>query len=786
RIGTDWNQAEWPISLEGDADITQWHYQETTGLLTGKEDAMGRFVSYTYLDGQKLGTRTWARLDNANPLETTYSYDPATGELTGIDYADATPDITFTYDRLGRQVTVTDGAGSRTFAYNPATLQLQTESINGIYSQVITRNYETGQVPGRPTGYSLDSGQSITYGYDSTGRMETVAWDIGTTGTATYSYEPDSDLLANLTVSTGTGADLISSYAYDPERNLRTQLKHEYGVNLISQYDYGYDTIGRRDAAQNSGDAFSAVTNAFNIYDYNDRNELTTSNRYLGSDIGDTNNPVQDEFRSYEYDPIGNRVEAVEDDNTFTYAANSLNQYSGMTATEAGTAIDSLTYDEDGNLTATVKTDGTVTYTYNAENRLTVVEPATPGDGDSKVEFIYDYMGRRAKKAVSIYSGGSWSVDEERLFVYDGWNLISEHIDDGGAQTTKYYVWGLDLSQSLQGAGGIGGLVASIEPSTSETYYFTYDGNGNVGQLVSAADGAIAAHYNYDPFGNTISAYGPQADDNSFRFSTKYFGGESGLYYYGYRYYSPGLGRWLNRDPIGESGSLNIYMFLKNDSLNLLDRLGLDPIVLFDMDLLNSDEESPHTRRTWRDQNFWRGWNLALFDERGKELLGRWLNGSGDPLFTHGGRWGRYMMDNNLMPEQLFVKLERDAKFRDSSGFVNIDPFSVIIENGYTTGYEMLHETKATVGNFTIEGFANHSIDSSGAKVIDYEVTYTWHDIIDPDNNLITDFIFANILRIFYNPKDYDAHISWDANSSITLCGPTILKSDGYPFDQIE
>jgi RHS repeat-associated protein len=182
-------------------------------------------------------------------------------------------------------------------------------------------------------------------------------------------------------------------------------------------------------------------------------------------------------------------------------------------------------------------------------------------------------MGRRVKKAVYDYSAGSWNLEKELLFVYDGWNLVEEITVVGAIETSCYFVWGLDLSQSLQGAGGIGGLIAAVEGSL--TYYFSYDGNGNVGQVVNAADGTIAASYQYDPFGNLIKAEGVYADDNPFRFSTKYHDDETGLIYYGYRYYSPELGRWVNRDPIGERGGFNLYVFVLNNSLAIVDPFGL-------------------------------------------------------------------------------------------------------------------------------------------------------------------------------------------------------------------
>ena len=127
---------------------------------------------------------------------------------------------------------------------------------------------------------------------------------------------------------------------------------------------------------------------------------------------------------------------------------------------------------------------------------------------------------------------------------------------------TKYYVWGLDLSQSLQGAGGVGGLIASVDDATGDAFYFVFDGNGNVGQLVDSSDGSVAAHYEYDPYGQAVVADGVMAGENAFRFSTKYFDG--GMYYYGMRFYDPSVGRWISRDPLGEEGGLNLYGFAGN------------------------------------------------------------------------------------------------------------------------------------------------------------------------------------------------------------------------------
>ncbi len=88
----------------------------------------------------------------------------------------------------------------------------------------------------------------------------------------------------------------------------------------------------------------------------------------------------------------------------------------------------------------------------------------------------------------------------------------------------------------------------------------------------------IRATFEYDAFGKTICESGPDKDKFLFRYSTKYTDLETDLVYYGLRYYSPSVGRFVNRDPIEESGGLNLYGFCGNSGVNFWDLLGLDPI----------------------------------------------------------------------------------------------------------------------------------------------------------------------------------------------------------------
>ncbi len=105
-----------------------------------------------------------------------------------------------------------------------------------------------------------------------------------------------------------------------------------------------------------------------------------------------------------------------------------------------------------------------------------------------------------------------------------------------------------------------------------------FDGNGNVVSLLNADSGAVAAIYEYSPFGELLrcQTLDPTVADQPFRFSTKYYDAEAGLYYYGHRFYDPRNGRFLGRDPIEEKGGLHLYAFCTNDGINHWDVLGND------------------------------------------------------------------------------------------------------------------------------------------------------------------------------------------------------------------
>ena len=611
---------------EGAGDETRWLYEDATGVLTNKVYADGKGTAYSYTPDGQLASRTWAR-----GVTTTYTYTNVSS-LAAIDYSDDTPDVFFQYDRLGRMTSaIVAGVSTNAYTYDPETLALSVETQNGMEINRTTDSL------GRSTGLSVagvgDPGSpyAVTYGYDAYGRFQSVE-SAQSADTFTYTYLSGSSLVSGMTASTGHAW----SRSYEPHRNLISAVQNTFGPAIISRFDYVNDAIGRRTAISRSGTAFD--TPVQDAYGYNARSEVTSARRTLASDPNQevrgfsydyAYDPIGNRTSSTEYDHEDNAL--VE-----SYTANALNQYTqrtvpgyagvhgcatntatvtvnGNTAWRLGeyfyggddvanaasavmkeldiTAVvnppgtndadlvqsvtgrvfvaqsaEAFTHDDDGNMLS----DGRFIYTWDGENRLIAVETRADLPASVprvKVSYAYDHQSRRIGKQPYALDGATWQPAAPQHYTYDGWNMIAE---TSGTNTT-HYVWGLDLSGSRQGAGGVGGLLAIVQ--NGETYHSAFDGNGNVTEYVST-DGAIAAHYEYSPFGETVIQAGPLADAFAFRFSTKYLENEAKLYYYGYRFYATNIGRWINRDPIGERGGRNLSSFCLNNSLLNIDSRG--------------------------------------------------------------------------------------------------------------------------------------------------------------------------------------------------------------------
>jgi len=236
-------------------------------------------------------------------------------------------------------------------------------------------------------------------------------------------------------------------------------------------------------------------------------------------------------------------------------------------------------YDLNGNLLA----DAWRNYEWDAENRLIAIESRVGTIGPAvrrRSEFTCDAQWRRVRARHYAWDSGTdnWQLTTDHCFVWNDWLLVSEVRTQASGVSTNHYAWGLDLSGTLQGAGGIGGLLAvttlNLEPATLNCLLPLADGNGNITEYATGT-GTVVARFEYDPFGGTVREEVPAGVDLPFRFSSKYEEAEWGVYYYGYRYYSPEVGRWLSRDPVGSRGGVNLYVLIRNHAISSIDALGL-------------------------------------------------------------------------------------------------------------------------------------------------------------------------------------------------------------------
>jgi len=196
----------------------------------------------------------------------------------------------------------------------------------------------------------------------------------------------------------------------------------------------------------------------------------------------------------------------------------------------------SFSYDNNGNLTS----DGATTYGWNARNQLASLS------GGATASFAYDGLGRRRGRTVG---GASTS------FVYDGINLVQEQLGSGNAN----YLTGLGIDETY-----------SRTDSNGTTSYLTDALGSTVG--LSGSTGNTVTGYNYDAYGNTTTTGTTSAN------SIQYAGRENdgtGLYFNRARYFSPKLGRFISRDPIGLDGGINTYAYVGGNPINYIDPLGL-------------------------------------------------------------------------------------------------------------------------------------------------------------------------------------------------------------------
>ena len=490
-----------------------------------QHDVQGRVSEKDFPDGSKITflyenstSRLRQKVDEKMQV-TAYLYnrDDTLNLRSYFNCAVATPNVSFTYDANYRRVlSMTDGIGTTLYTYNPVTVppMLGANELASV----------TGPLPNETIAFGYDQlNRRVTHSingvasqatFDSAGRMTNRTDALGA-----FNYTYDGSSRRPASVSGPNGFAVTVGYFNNQNDRLLQQIRNSSGANLISQFNYGYDVAASRitNWTQQTGTATPLIM----ALDYDPVNQLISA-------IGISNGTIVKTF-GYSYDPAANRLSERIDSITNVASYNVLNQLTSL----RGNGSPSATFEWDG------------------AQRLAAVN-----SGSARTEFLYDGKGRR----VGIRDLVSGVEISNRRFVWEG-SEIREERTPAGAVVKRFFAHGVKIETG---------------PSAG-TYYYTRDHLGSLRELVDTS-GAVRARFNYEPFGARTQVAGNL--DADFGFGGHFFHAPSVLCLTRFRVYDSRQGQWLSRDPLQNAEQHlgpNLYAYVGNDPVNLMDPLGTAP-----------------------------------------------------------------------------------------------------------------------------------------------------------------------------------------------------------------
>jgi RHS repeat-associated protein len=452
---------------------------------------------------------------DARGVVVNYNYDPL-NRLTSITFPDASENITYVYD----DPSVSYGIGRLTGRTDPSGsytfhYDAQGNLIREVkkVGDIIYRTKYTYNKNNVLTSLIYPTGRKVTYTLDSTGRVAQV----------TSPLEGRNKVRASQIGYVPFGG--VNGFVYGNGLLLGRGYDEQYRTSSITtgsvlRWTYEHDPNGNIISITDSLDSARSQT-----FGYDPLNRLGSATGIYGG-------------MSYTYDLVGNRWTQTLNESTETYTYESgTNRLAHIDGEQPKT----FTYDENSN----IDSENDRIYTYNQADRLSEVSE----DAIKLGEYVYNGEGQRIKKATQAGT---------RIFHHDLMGHLIAETDEQGSTQVEYVYLGDSPLAMIDKEGTV--------------YYFHTDHSGTP-QTLTDRNRNVVWRADYRPFGETDIL--TQNVENPFRFPGQYYDKETGSHYNYFRDYRPGIGRYIQPDPIGLWGVINLFTYVRNDPVNGVDPTGL-------------------------------------------------------------------------------------------------------------------------------------------------------------------------------------------------------------------
>ena len=535
---------------------TQYNYNEHNQVtqLTSPDTGTSNF---TYDKAGNIATATDAR-----SIVAEYSYDALNRVISREYISDSSRNISYSYDQhnidpaapdaeynagKGRLTSFTDNSGSTSYRYNDrGNLVEDSRTIDNLSGQ--SQTYISGyqyDLADNLIGITYPDGTQISYSRNTLGEITGISAALPAEISPTQpvqtlannvSYQPFGGIKA---LTWGNGLTLQRNF--DNDYRIDQQI-----ISGVQSLSYGYDQLSNITSITDAIDAHNTGS-----YDYDLLNRMVEETK-------------ADYANSFDYDEVGNRTEQTNnnlvaqdsDTETHTYGNtnNRLISKNGVTQS----------YDQVGNII----NNGTYGFNYDVANRMAeVTQAATP-----IASYTHNALGQRVAKTRPDNANA-----HSTAYIYNpAGQLISEttYNSTGIKQETKHYVWLGTVPVAMLQTIKAGQSAANDE----QVIYLHTDHLGTPRKATNQTQ-QVVWHWLSDAFGKTAANDDVDGDAVAtvinLRFPGQYYDGETELHYNYFRDYDPGMGRYVQSDPIGLLGGVNIYGYVMANPQSYIDPYGL-------------------------------------------------------------------------------------------------------------------------------------------------------------------------------------------------------------------